>query len=84
MRSNERSYQRCYEVTKNNTNPSNMDASIIIACKKLNIMKIASYGSARAIARHLNDAGLSSRIDFDEIADILQQTSMKKAMQTKN
>lgn len=50
------------------------DACLIICCQKVEHYEIASYGSARAIARHLNDAGLGDRVDFDEIADILQQT----------
>jgi len=50
------------------------DASIIIACQKIEHYEIASYGSARTLARHLSDAAVDDRIDFDEIADILQQT----------
>lgn len=50
------------------------DARLIILCQIIEHYEIASYGSARAIARHLNDANIDDRIDFDEIADILQQT----------
>lgn len=50
------------------------DASLIICCQKIEHYEIASYGSARALARHLNDARISDRIDFDQIADTLQET----------
>jgi ferritin-like metal-binding protein YciE len=50
------------------------DANIIIDCQKLEHYEIACYGSARTLARHLNDAAIDERIDFDEIADILQQS----------
>lgn len=51
-----------------------LDASLIIGAQKVEHYEIASYGSARSLARHLSDAGFSERIDFDEIADLLQQT----------
>ncbi len=50
------------------------DACAIIDCQKVEHYEISSYGSARTLARHLNDIGLDDRIDFDEIADLLQQT----------
>lgn len=50
------------------------DACTIIDCQKVEHYEIAGYGSARTLARHLNDANLDDRIDFDEIADLLQQT----------
>lgn len=50
------------------------DACLIVAAQKIEHYEIASYGSARAIARHLNDSQTNDRIDFDEIADILQVT----------
>jgi ferritin-like metal-binding protein YciE len=50
------------------------DACLITACQKVEHYEISGYGSARAIARHLNDASIDDRVDFDEIADILQQT----------
>jgi ferritin-like metal-binding protein YciE len=53
--------------------PAVKDACLIIACQKVEHYEIASYGSARTLARHLNDAAMDDRIDFDEIADILQQ-----------
>lgn len=54
--------------------PAVKDACSIVACQKVEHYEISSYGSARTIARHLNDAALDDRIDFDEIADLLQQT----------
>lgn len=54
--------------------PAVEDANLIIACQKVEHYEIAGYGSARTLARHLNDAALDDRIDFDEIADLLQQT----------
>lgn len=62
------------EILKKNEPAAVKDAGLIIACQKVEHYEIASYGSARSIARHLQDAGLDSRIDFDEIADLLQQT----------
>ena len=60
------------EVIKKGELPSVKDAHLIIACQKVEHYEIAGYGSARSIARHLNDAGLDDRFDFDEIADLLQ------------
>lgn len=62
------------EMIKKNEPSAVKDASLIVACQKVEHYEIACYGCARAIARHLNDASLDDRIDFDEIADILQQT----------
>lgn len=54
--------------------PAVKDASLIIACQKVEHYEISGYGSARTLARHLNDVAVDDRIDFDEIADLLQQT----------
>lgn len=54
--------------------PAVKDAYLIICCQKIAHYEIASYGSARSIARHLQDVGLNNRVDFDEIADMLQQS----------
>lgn len=62
------------ECLDKNYSPSVKDAYLIIAAQKVEHYEIASYGSARSLARHLNDAGFSDRIDFDEIADLLQQS----------
>jgi ferritin-like metal-binding protein YciE len=66
--------KECNEAAKLTTHPAARDAGIIIACQKIEHYEIASYGSARALARHLNDAHLGEHLDFDEIADTLQQT----------
>ncbi len=62
------------EVIKKGEAPTVKDAHLIIACQKVEHYEIAAYGSARALARHLNDARLDDRLDFDEIADLLQLT----------
>ena len=62
------------EAIKKNKSPAVKDAGLIIACQKIEHYEIAGYGSARAIARHLSDAGIDDRIDFDGIADLLQQS----------
>jgi ferritin-like metal-binding protein YciE len=62
------------EIIRKDDPPAVKDACLIIACQKVEHHEIASYGSARAIARHFNDANVDERIDFDEIADLLQQT----------
>lgn len=62
------------EEIKKDLSPAIKDAILIVACQKVEHYEIASYGSARTLARHLNHAGIDDRIDFDEIADILQQT----------
>ncbi|MCE2983782.1 MAG: ferritin-like domain-containing protein [Parachlamydia sp.] len=54
--------------------PSVKDANIIICCQKVEHYEISSYGSARALARHLNENNERAGVDFDEIADILQAT----------
>lgn len=54
------------------------DACLIICCQKINHYGIAAYGSARAIAHHLNHIGNNS-VDFDAIADILQQNLDEEA-----
>lgn len=48
------------------------DVALIIYYQKIEHYEITSYGSARALARHLQGAGINETIDFDEIADILQ------------
>jgi ferritin-like metal-binding protein YciE len=58
---------------KKETSPAIKDVSLIIYCQKIEHYEITSYGSARAIARHLQGAGINDQIDFDEIADFLQQ-----------
>jgi ferritin-like metal-binding protein YciE len=50
------------------------DAALIIACQKIEHYEIASYGSARSIARLLSNVNFSDRIDFDEIASLLQES----------
>lgn len=62
------------EVLRKYTSPAVRDASFIIACQKIEHYEIATYGSARAIARHLDDAGIDERIDFNAIADLLQES----------
>jgi ferritin-like metal-binding protein YciE len=55
--------------------PSNVkDAHLIICAQKVEHYEISGYGSARAIARHLSGTAVDNRVDFDEIADILQQS----------
>lgn len=55
--------------------PANVrDACLIVNCQMIEHFEIAGYGSARSIAHQLNDANINERIDFDEIADMLQQT----------
>jgi ferritin-like metal-binding protein YciE len=61
------------EIIKKKDAPAVKDASLIIACQKVEHYEISSYGSAIAIARHLT-SGSHNRVDFDEIVDILQQT----------
>ncbi|MBA2368671.1 MAG: ferritin-like domain-containing protein [Candidatus Protochlamydia sp.] len=56
------------------TTPSVKDASIIICCQKIEHYEISSYGSARTLAKHLNEASVKGGVDFDEIADLLQAT----------
>lgn len=62
------------EVIEKTLNPATKDVFLIVACQKVEHYEISNYGSARTIARHLNNAGINDRIDFDEIADTLQET----------
>jgi ferritin-like metal-binding protein YciE len=55
------------------------DAHLIIAAQKVEHYEIAAYGSARAIARHLSDIEYNDRVDFDEIADLLQESLDEEA-----
>lgn len=66
--------EECQEAAKRNVSAAVKDAGLIIALQKVEHYEISSYGSARAIARHLNDANINDRVNFDEIADILQAT----------
>lgn len=59
---------------KQSWSPAVKDASLIISCQGVEHYEIAKYGSARTLARHLNDVEINERVDFDEIADLLQQT----------
>lgn len=67
------------EVIKSNDSPAVKDAALIIAAQKVEHYEIASYGSARALARHLNDAQSNENFDFDEIADLLQESLDEEA-----
>lgn len=62
------------ELNKTDIPATVKDACLIVCCQKIEHYEIASYGSARALARHLHNAGADERVDFDEIADILQQS----------
>ncbi len=62
------------EILKKDFPPNVKDACLIVNCQMIEHFEIAGYGSARAIAHQLNDTSLNERIDFDEIADMLQQT----------
>lgn len=62
------------KLLKQNLPPAVKDAGIIVACQTVEHYEMAKYGSARTIAHHLSDAGLDERLDFDEIADLLQET----------
>lgn len=64
----------CEQNCKKNNLHSVKDANLIVGCQQVEHYEIASYGSARAIARHLNAAEIDERVDFEEIADLLQQT----------
>jgi ferritin-like metal-binding protein YciE len=64
----------CAEEISKKYPPLVEDAALIIACQKVEHYEIANYGSARALARHLQSTNKSDRIDFDEIADLLQET----------
>jgi len=56
------------KLLKQDWPPAVKDASLIIACQKVEHYEISSYGSARTLARHLSDVGIDERIDFDEIS----------------
>ncbi len=47
------------------------DSYFIVFCQKLEHLKIANYGSACALARHLKHSHISEKIDFDEIIPLL-------------
>ena len=64
----------CKEAWACDTTSVVRDAGLIVALQKVEHYEISTYGSGRAIARHLNDSRLNKNIDFDEIADKLQQT----------
>jgi ferritin-like metal-binding protein YciE len=61
-------------VSKKDLPTSIKDAYLIICCQKVEHYEIAGYGSVRSIAHHLNDTNINDRVDFDEIADMLQET----------
>ncbi len=67
-------FEEGQEEINKNLSPAVKDAILIVACQKVEHYEIASYGSARTLARHLNHVGIDDRINFDDIADILQQT----------
>lgn len=58
-------------ITRFPTPSSLKDVYLIILCQKIKHYEIASYGSARALARHLSNFS-TEQIDFKEIADTLQ------------
>ena len=62
------------EVLQKNYAGNVQDVALIVACQKVEHYEISNYGSARALARHLSDSNTSDRIDFDEIADLLQDS----------
>ena len=66
--------KECQDSLARNTVATIRDAALIIALQKIEHYEISTYGSARAIARHLNTSKLKGSADFDEIADTLQQT----------
>lgn len=66
--------KECAEEIVKDSPSAVKDACLIICCQKVEHYEMAGYGGVRSLARHLNDSGLDDRIDFDEIADILQQT----------
>jgi ferritin-like metal-binding protein YciE len=66
--------QECQEMATRTADPAIRDAGLIIALQKIEHYEISTYGSARALARHLNNAKMNKNIDFDEIADTLQQS----------
>lgn len=66
--------QETQQLLSQELSPPVKDAYLIITWQKIEHYEIASYGSARAIARHLNNVSLKKRVDFDDIADTLQQS----------
>jgi ferritin-like metal-binding protein YciE len=66
--------EECKEIITGDAPPVVKDAGLIVALQKIEHYEISSYGSARAIARHLNHTKANQKIDFDEIADILQKS----------
>lgn len=62
------------EAVEKNVSSAVKDACLIIGCQKIEHYEISTYGSARALAHHLNDAATDDRVDYDEIADLLQQS----------
>lgn len=62
----------CKEVMNKDLPHAIKDAGLIIALQKIEHYEISQYGSLRTIARHLNDANVDDRINFDEMADLLQ------------
>ena len=59
------------DIVKNKTKSPALDAAIISACQKVEHYEIASYGTLRSFAKHL---------DFDsEVIDLLQDTLDEEA-----
>lgn len=76
--------QQGEEAFKKNESGAVKDARLIILCQKIEHYEIAGYGSARAIALHLSDAGIDDRIDFDEIAVLLQRSLDEESASDEN
>jgi ferritin-like metal-binding protein YciE len=66
--------EECQQVLNMQISALAKDAYLIIICQKIEHDEMAAYGSARAIANHLNHTSINDRVDFDEIASILQQS----------
>lgn len=64
--------QELNKIIQISASPAVKDAGIIIGAQKIEHYEISCYGSARALARHLNNTNVNERVDFDEIADTLQ------------
>lgn len=71
--------EECREVLNHRGTSLARDAYLIICCQKIKHYEIAAYGSARAIANHLNHTSINDRVDFDEISSILQQSLDEEA-----
>jgi len=71
--------QDVQQLINRDLSPSVKDAYLIVLWQKIEHYEITSYGSTRAIARHLNNLSLKKRVDFDDIADILQQSLDEEA-----